>query len=404
VKRRLVILTEIIAPYRIPVFNALAERAEIDLHVIFLSETDTSTRRWHVYTNEIRFSYEVLPSWRRRWGKHNILVNQSVVSALAKARPEIILCGGYNYLASWQAMRWAKQNSVPFLLWCESTARDRRGGHFLVQRLKQNFFSNCDGFVVPGRSSLEYVLAMGVHPGQVFKAPNAVDIELFSKRAELARQNAYRLRGHLGLPDRYFLFVGRLVKSKGVLDLLAAYTGLGPELRSGIGVVFAGDGPLRAQLEASARAIFPGAIHFPGFVHRDELADYYALAECFVFPTHSDPWGLVVNEAMACGLPVICTDVAGCAADLVKQNGILVPAMNTGRLAQGMEKMAQDIVARDHMSLASSTLIQGYSPDSCAAGIVEAVAAQTRPSNGHKPRLKGPAVEPVLAEMTDSAI
>ena len=70
-KRRVVILSEIIAPYRIPVFNALAEREEAELHVIFLSESDASLRQWRVYKDEIRFSYEVLPSWRRRLGEQN---------------------------------------------------------------------------------------------------------------------------------------------------------------------------------------------------------------------------------------------------------------------------------------------------------------------------------------------
>jgi len=72
-KRRLVIITELIAPYRIPVFNALAKRPELELHVIFLSRTDGSMRQWRVYENEINFSYQVLPSWRRRVGKFNVL-------------------------------------------------------------------------------------------------------------------------------------------------------------------------------------------------------------------------------------------------------------------------------------------------------------------------------------------
>src|SRR5690349_8758226 len=96
-KHRLVVLTEIIAPYRIPVFNALAARDEIDLHVIFLSKTDTSMRQWRIYEEEIRFSYEVLPSWRRRIGKYNLLLNSNLGDALRNAAPEVLVCGGYNY-------------------------------------------------------------------------------------------------------------------------------------------------------------------------------------------------------------------------------------------------------------------------------------------------------------------
>jgi len=371
-KRRLVVLTEIIAPYRIPVFNALAECEGIDLHVIFLSQTDDSMRQWRIYSDEIRFSHEVLPSWRRRVGKYNILVNRSVTTALGQAQPDVIVCGGYNYLASWQAQRWAKRNGVHFLLWCESTALDQRGRHVLVESLKENFLRHCDGFIVPGKSSWEYVHQMGIPPENIFVAPNAVDVNLFSTRVAALRNDPGRLRGELGLPPRYFLFVGRLVEAKGVLDLLEAYGKLSPELRSEVGLVFAGDGPLRADCEAIAHSIFPGAVHFPGFVHRDELAGYYGLAECFILPTHTDPWGLVVNEAMACGLPVICSDVAGCAADLVKANGRIVAAQNTEQLAAAMQELATDSRLRQRMSRESVSLIHHYSPQACAAGIAEA--------------------------------
>jgi glycosyltransferase involved in cell wall biosynthesis len=377
-KRRVVVLTEIIAPYRIPVFNALAECEGIDLHVIFMSETDPSTRQWRVYSDEIRFSNEVLPSWRGRLGKYNILINQSVASALRRVRPEAIVCGGYNYLASWQARRWARRNRVQFLLWCESTARDRRGGHAMVESLKEKFLRGCNGFVVPGRSSLEYIRQRGVPLRNIFVAPNAVDVHLFSTREKAARGREERLRGELGLPQRYFLFVGRLVKAKGGLDLLEAYGKLSPDLRSEVGLVFAGDGPQRAELELVARSILPGTVHFAGFVHRDELAGYYALAECFVLPTHSDPWGLVVNEAMACGLPVICSRVAGCVADLVKENGRIVAARDVEQLAITMQEIAADPELRGRMSRESRDLIQQYSPVACAVGIAEAALSVFR--------------------------
>ena len=83
-RRRLVILTEIISPYRIPLFNALAQLAEVDLHVIFLAETDPTLRQWQVYKEEIRFSYQILPSWRKRVGRYNVLLNRGVGRALAR--------------------------------------------------------------------------------------------------------------------------------------------------------------------------------------------------------------------------------------------------------------------------------------------------------------------------------
>lgn len=374
-KVKLAIITEVIAPYRIPVFNVLARHPQIDLHVIFLAQTDPSMRKWHIYSDEMRFSYEVLPSWRTRMGKYNLLLNRNVAENLHAQEPDVLICGGYNYLASWQAQRWSNCNQVPFILWCESTANDQRNGNAIVESLKQTFFCRCDGFVVPGKSAGEYVEQMAVAAKPTFVAPNAVDNELFRRGAESARLNAERLRGRLAIPSRYFLFVGRLVKAKGVLDLIHAYGQLPEEMRLQVGLIFAGDGPLRAEAESLARTMFPGIIQFAGFVHRDELSAYYGLAECLVFASHSDTWGLVVNEAMACGLPVICSQVAGCAADLIASNGILVQSRNVSELSDAMKMVANSPAMRERMSHDSQNVIRQYSPELCAAGIAEAALA-----------------------------
>jgi glycosyltransferase involved in cell wall biosynthesis len=376
--RRVVIITEIIAPYRIPVFNALARQSHIELHVIFLSRTDASLRQWKVYEDEIQFSYEVLPSWRKRLGKYNLLLNQGLIPALRNNNPDVIICGGYNYLASWQAMRWANRSRVQFLLWSESTAHDHRGQRTLVESLKKTFFRNCDAFVVPGKSALDYLETMGIPARDIFVARNAVDIDLFSEMGQKVRAEAERTRTQLALPARYFLFVGRLVREKGVLNLLSAYSQLPQDLREQIGLVFAGDGPLRAELESLARDIYPGTIHFTGFVDRNDLAVYYSLADCLVLPTYTDTWGLVVNEAMACGLPIICTNVAGCAAELVRSNGRVIDPGNDVQLCQAMIEIASDPVLRDSMSAESEAMIREYSPKAWASGMLEAAHAVER--------------------------
>jgi glycosyltransferase involved in cell wall biosynthesis len=377
-RRGLVLLTEIIAPYRIPVFNALSKHDEIDLRVIFLTENDPVLRQWQVYRDEIRFSYQVLPSWRRRLGEHNILVNHGLKAALRKSAPDVIVCGGYNYLAAWQSLFWARRNQVPFLLWVESTLQDLRAGKHTIELLKKKFMRDCNAFLVPGTSSFEYVKTYGVSEASIFTAPNAVDSELFASRAMDVRENATAYRLVLGLPKRFFLFVGRLVPEKGVFELLQAYGTLSAELRAEIGLVFVGDGSARLELSRHARATTPGTVQFAGFVQRDGLPSYYGLAEAFVFPTHSDPWGLVVNEAMACGLPIIVSSAAGCAADLVDDgwNGRVVRPRKVEELASAMTALAQGTELRVIMGRHSRERIFGYSPEACAAGIARAVASQ----------------------------
>lgn len=370
--KRLVIITEIIAPYRIPGLNVLARQDGIDLHVIFLAETDPTQRQWPIYRREIRFSYEVLPGWMRRFGRHYCLLNWGMGAALQRARPDVILCGGYNYPASWTAMRWARQNRIPFLLWTESTARDFRSQW--TQSLKARFVSQCDGFVVPGISSREYLRRFGVRENRVFTAPNAVDTQFFSQRLNTTTTHCRTS----GLPQRFFLFVGRLVPEKGILDLVKAYAALAPEVRRRVGLVIAGDGAARRHLVQVASAVTAGSVHVIGFAQRELLAECYARADMLVFPTHTDPWGLVVNEAMTCGLPVICSSAAGCAADLVRDgwNGRVVGAGNVNQLAAAMDELARDEELRCLMGRRSRERAQLYSPEAWAAGVAQAAGLQ----------------------------
>jgi len=372
--KRLIIISEIIAPYRIPVFNALAQEAGIDLHVIFLAENDPTLRQWRVYKDEIRFSFQILHSWRRRLGKYNGLLNWGVSSSLRRASPDAILCAGYNYIASWQSMWWARRNRVPFLVWVESTAADQRGNNLLIESLKTKFLRSSNAFVVPGRSSFAYLQSYGTPRGLIYTAPNAVDVDFFVQESEEARHNAAPLRRDLQLPARYFLFVGRLIREKGIFDLLDAYGALPSELRAAIGLVIVGEGNGRSALEGRAAKTVPGAVHFAGFVHREQLPSYYALSEVLVFPTRSDPWGLVVNEAMACGLPVISSGAAGCAADLVEDywNGRVLPAGDIHQFAHAMNEVAGDAALRSLMGRRGRDRILRYSPGACAAGIAQA--------------------------------
>ena len=206
--RRLVILTEIIAPYRIPVLNVLARRAGLDLHVIFLAETDETLRQWRVYKNEICFSHQVLPSWRWRAGKNSFLINRGLWSALNKVSPQVVICGGYNYAASWEALLWARRHQAEFVLWSESNGQDARRGRAWVEHLKAYFLRHCDRFVVPGKASFDYLRSLGSPAASILTAPNAVDNRFFATQAEATRAHATEFREKLKLPLAVYSFCG----------------------------------------------------------------------------------------------------------------------------------------------------------------------------------------------------
>ncbi len=374
-KLRVAILTELIAPYRIPVFNALSKISGIDLQVIFLAESDPGLRQWLIYKDEIEFSYQTLSSMRWRLAGRNMLLNRGLPRAIAQVAPHAVICGGYNYLASWQARAWTKAKHVPFLLWIESTAHDQRSNRLVTEFFKNKFINDCDAFVVPGTSSWEYLRSFGVRPKKIFTAPNAVDNERFRCIAEEVRRNPETVRREFSLPSRYFLFCGRLVEEKGVFDLLDAYRGLDRAVRETTGLVFVGDGPAACTLQLAASGL--DSVRFLGFRQRDELARIMALATALVFPTHTDPWGLVVNEAMACGLPVVVSHVAGCSADLLRHgwNGLVVKPHDRDELARALESLISDQEATLQMGHNSLRHIENFSAEACAAGLAKAALA-----------------------------
>jgi glycosyltransferase involved in cell wall biosynthesis len=373
-KRRVVVLTEIMAPYRIPVLNALAQDTDVDPYVIFLSETDPSLRKWKIYKDEIRFDHAVLPSWRRRVGRYNVLLNRGLRAVLDRVRPDAIVCGGYNYFAAWNASVWARSTRVPLLLWSESTICDQRKRRGIVEFLKREFVRRCDAFVVPGKSAREYLLTLGAGEEDIITAPNAVDNQFFSDRAQAGPSQSDPQRG-FELPERYFLYVGRLVTEKGIFELFDAYERLSSAIKSRVGLVFVGDGGQRQELMRRIRQMPSGRVQCVGFLQRDGLASVYSKAEALILPTHSDTWGLVVNEAMACGVPVITTTVAGCAADLVDDsvNGFLVRPGDVAGLSSAMSSLVCDPYGRQKMASCARERIQAYSPEACAVGIAQAV-------------------------------
>lgn len=215
-------------------------------------------------------------------------------------------------------------------------------------------------FLPAGSPQAAYLRAFGVAPSRVEVAQMTSDVAAIDRhmRAHGVERSG---RG----PVR-FLYLGRLEPHKGVTDLLQAFGALrkdGPPVE----LLLAGDGSLRgAVAEATAT---DSAIRYLGHLSEERVWDAYAQADVFVLPSRVEPWGLVINEAMAAGLPVIVTDRVGCAADLVENGvtGIVTPAENADQLAEAMKTLASDAALRGTMGSAAKAAIRGWTLDDAAA-------------------------------------
>jgi glycosyltransferase involved in cell wall biosynthesis len=363
---RVALVTEIPAPFRAPIFNALAAREDVDLEVLFLAARDPR-RSYVVRWGELDFAYEVLRGREAQRGGRWVVFTRGLLRALRRFDPDVVIVGGWNQPASWEALAWTKLKRRPLVAWVESTARDERSGSGPLEALKRGLVRACAGFLVPGRASAEYLAGLGAGARPIEIAPNAVDTRVFGAAVARARKDREAIRAELGVEGCLVLCVARLAPEKNVELLVDAFHRLdGGEL------VIVGDGAERADLEAAA----PPRTRFTGWLEREELVRWYAAADVLVSPSRSEQWGFAISEAAAAGLPIVTTTAVGAARDLVEEgvNGFVVEPDDAAALADALRRLADDPAFRERAGARSRELAATQTPEAWA----EAVARLTR--------------------------
>jgi glycosyltransferase involved in cell wall biosynthesis len=360
---KIALLTEIPAPFRIPLFNALAAAPDVELQVLFLSEEDPRRTHYRMYTDEFAFDWKVLEGRELVHGSRWFVLNRGVLRALRDFQPDVLVVGGWNQTTYWIAALYARRLGVPMLCWVESTVRDERRTTFPTFESARKVFARlASGFLVPGQASAKYVRSLGARRKPVAVAPNAVDHAIFGERVAQERTNRDELRRRLGLDRCAILYVGRLDPVKSLDTLMAAMR----DVEADLVVIGAG------ELEDALRAQAPSNVRFIGALDRDELPPWYAVSDVFVLPSRSEQWGMVLNEAAAAGLPIVSTDAAGAAWELVRdgENGFRVPAGDVDALAGALRRLVADPAFREQARDRSLELAAEHTPEAWAEAVV----------------------------------
>ncbi len=239
--------------------------------------------------------------------------------------------------------------------------------------------------LVGGAPHRAYARSLGMSDDAVFYGYDAVDNSHFAGGASAARATAGTWREALGLPERFFLAVSRFVEKKNLIRLLDAYACYRRTTTGSCwSLVVLGDGALRSTIEAQVRGLrLDEHILLGGVKQYDELPIYYGLASAFVHASTTEQWGLVVNEAMASGLPVLVSERCGCVPDLVRDgvNGFTFDPYDVEALAGLMQRVAAMTDEQRHaMGQASQRIIADWGPERFADGLMRAVqVAMSRP-------------------------
>ncbi|MCA1664543.1 MAG: glycosyltransferase family 4 protein, partial [Myxococcales bacterium] len=284
-------------------------------------------------------------------------------------------------LCDWQAMTACWRTRTPLMVRGDSTllmgaGLAKRAAKAVTHRL---LIPRFDAYLVVGQRAREYYEAYGARADRMEFCPHAVDNQRFATAADEARRDRAGLRRRWQLDPKavVFLFAGKLVAAKRPFDLVDAVK-IARRRGANVQALVVGDGPLGAALDEQ---IGDAPVRCTGFLNQSRIPEAYAAADVVVLPSESmETWGLVVNEAMACGLPALVSDRVGCAPDLVVngETGFVFACRSVETLADRMVELAHDGERRAAMARAAAEHIRRYSLEAAADGFVRAVARVAR--------------------------
>lgn len=375
VARPLVIVYfQMFGPYIVARLNAASAR----LNVVGVEGSRSSTHyAWEPRENQDRFRRLTLFQDRAIESLPPSQIVPTVRAALDRINPDVLVIGGWSTVEALTMLSWARERARHAIVMSESTAADARRVRWR-EAIKRRIVRQFDAALVGGTPQRQYIESLDMPAGRIFTGYDVVDNEWFLSGAQRARAAAEQHRSRLSLPQHYFLASSRFIEKKNLGTLLDAFA----KYRKTVGqeawdLVLLGDGPLRGALEAQVRQLgVHKSVHFGGFQQYDVLPIYYGLAGAFVHVSTVEQWGLVINEAMAAGLPVIVSRNCGCTDDLVEdgENGFMVDPNNIEEIALRLQMMAADECLREVMGSRSQAIIASFNPSTFGEGLACAIA------------------------------
>lgn len=367
---RVTLITNIIAPYRLPAFAELAKA--VKLSVLFCARSSNAGLDWRFSRDDFPFDAQILggPAWQLtlRGSPDNpgpvYYWSPNVLRALGRRRPDVVITGGYS-MPSIYAGLYCRMTQKRLLLFSDGTAQSERN-ITVAQRLARAWLvPRSDGALAASRPALERFRALGVPAGRIFFAPHCTDLSPSAKPRSPSPAGPLRV-----------LFVGRLVPRKGV-DTLLRGVRLAEQMGADVELTVVGDGSEAAALRRLASDLQLEHVRFLGFLDRAALPAAFADAEVFVFPTRGDTFGIALLEAAQAGLALLSSPCAGAGEELVRdgKTGFLVDPRSAQQLAQRLVELDADRALCARLGKAAAEAASEYTPAQSAEGYKAAIFA-----------------------------
>jgi glycosyltransferase involved in cell wall biosynthesis len=376
---RLAIVSSHPIQYLAPVYRALARRIELDVYYAY--RPDAVAQGAEGFGVPFEWDCDLLSGYRHIFLKN--VAKEPAVSRfggcdtpelptlLAEGRYDAVLVVGWHLKCFWQAILWCRARGVPVMVRGDSQLESPRRtivvtAKRLLYPLGLRAFS---AVLYVGQRSRAYFEAYGFPQDRMFFSPHGVDADWFASRAGAEARSRLRSRLGVGEGERLLLFAGKLVEFKRPLDVVRA---AGRLRRAGApaSVLVAGEGPLAEAVRREA-AEQGTPLHMLGFLNQSEIPAAYAAADVLALPSDGrETWGLVANEALTCGTPIVVSDATGCSPDLAGDGGVgrIYPMGDVARLAGAIE----DLFRRPPTPAQFASKLDTYGVTAAAEGMLAA--------------------------------
>lgn len=387
-RKRLVILSTHPIQYHSPWFRSLAQHDEVDLDVWFCHQATPQDQAAAGFGVQFNWDVSLLDGYSSRFLKnvapvatvnsYEGLDTPEVKSLIPGERPDAVIVNGWHYKSAWQAIRTCWQYQIPVMARSDSNLHTKRNPakRALKWPYYRWFIPRLDACLAVGTWSRDYFIHYGASEEQIFLVPHVIDSERFYEQANQLRSEPKSLREKLAVPpdSTLFLFAGKFIHKKRPLDFINAIA-QAAQVNPRIAALMIGDGPLRAECEQNVRSKkLP--VTFAGFLNQSEIVRAYVAADALVVTSDAgETWGLVVNEALACGLPCFVSDQVGAGPDLIVRYdaGAQYPTGDCGRLAELLVEFAANDSNRNKMKKAANTAAKSFSVDKAVSGTIQAL-------------------------------
>lgn len=379
--------------YQIPVFRHLAQRDDLELLVLFAMLPDAAAQgagfgvefEWDIPLLE-GYDYQVLTNVAAHPGVTHFsgCDTPEIGDVLRDQQIDVVVVNGWVVKTCLQTLRACRRQGIPCIV--RGEANNLRPRPWWKRILQRQLVRRYSAYLPIGKASREFYRSHGIADDKMFGAPYCIENDRFATAAERLRDERHQFRRQWDIPQdaACYLYCGKFEQKKHPLELVRAFSQAAAG-RSDLHLLMVGDGELKADCEQVVEAE-GSPITFAGFLNQTQIVEAYVAADALVIPSdHGETWGLVVNEAMACGLPAIVSDQVGCASDLIRsgETGWVFPFGDWDRLSELLAECV-DAISDGQMADACRNMVAQYSPAVAAEGIAAAVESQWRAARSEK--------------------